>query len=205
MCEAALSRFGAITGAVAGYVAKQVFIVYELNVVREELSQCVTAVALRYFGSFAAQALGYVVGVSLALPVANFIGDIIWTSISEGVRAMTFLLGRSFGLYKEVPSWMTTILKLAARIVSVAIGYFTKSLVVCYGMPYSNQTVLKIATVITPTLCSSSWGNVVLTPISFLLATSCAPTLTVVLADITSFAVQSILYAAAEYGIDNMT
>ncbi len=205
MCEAALSGFGVITGAVAGYVAKQAFIVYELNVVREELSQCVAAVARRYFGSFAAQALGYGVGVSLALPVANFIGDLIWTSISEGVNAMTFLLGRSFGLYKDAASWMTTQLKLAARIVSIAIGYFAKCLVVCYVMPYSNQTVLKIAAVITPTLCNSSWGNVVLTPISFLLATSCAPTLTGVLADVTSFVVQKILYAAAEYAIDNVT
>jgi hypothetical protein len=188
-----------IVGSLAGYVAKQTFIVYKIHIVQEEIAHAVSLVARSYFNNFTASAGGYLAGVFLAFPVTNILGDIIWTSISYGVTCIARAIGEAAGFYEKSISYIRSYQILAIKVVGIALGYIVKSFFVIYGMREIHLTLQKLTPLITLRLCSNSFLAYIIKPLSSLAVTSLTPNITAAIGDIVGVVVQILFTEGSIY------
>jgi hypothetical protein len=192
--EPVISCIASVAGNVVGFSAKQMVIVRGIGVIRDEIHRIVASIAEQHFGSWIGNAIGFQAGLSLALPVTCFIGDLIWTCISEAVHSIIVLSAEVLGIIKRRSGWLINPLMTAVRVAAVAIGYFVKCLVCNYAMPFVEASLDTIFRRVLPVLIENNLAVNVLTPLVSAGATILTPTITILAADIIGMLVQLLFY-----------
>ncbi len=201
-CETAVSCVATIAGNILGFSAKQVLIVHGMATIRDEIRQVVASVAEQHFGSWVSGAIGFQASLMLALPVASFIGDLVWTCISEAVNSIITITAEILGIIKRRSGWLVTSLITAVRVAAVAIGYFVKCLVCNYAMPFVEEALGSIFRTTLPYLIESHVALNIFTPLLAAGATVCTPTVTIIAADIIGFVVQMLVFHGTKAVLD---
>lgn len=202
-CEAVVSCVAAVSGNILGFSAKQLVIVRGIATIRDEICKIVSSVAEQYFASWISAAIGFQASLSLALPVTSFIGDLVWTCISEAVNSIITIGAEVLGIIKRRTGWLVTPLITAVRVAAVALGYFVKSLVCNYAMPFVEACLDSIFRTALPYLINNHLAVNILTPLVAVGATICTPTVTILVADMIGFAVQMLFFHGTKAILDH--
>jgi hypothetical protein len=201
--EPVISSIATVTGNILGFSAKQTVIVRGIASVRDEIHRLVASAVEPYFGSWIGSAIGFQASLTLGLPVTSFIGDIVWTCISEAVHSIITIAAEVLGIIKRRTGWLATPLMTAVRVAAIALGYFVKCLVCNYAMPFVEASLDTIFRKTLQFLIENYLAIHILTPLVSAGATMFTPTVTILAADIIGFAVQLLIYQGSKAILDN--
>lgn len=188
---------GSILGNSVGWVAKQYFYFHALEGVRSSLDTTISNIASRYFGNF----FGHVIGNQLSYPVSIhytlFLGDLVWTFVSETIQSMILMAARSCHIvdrsFKEIPLWID----LALRVSTAVVIYFGKAFFIHKMMPVVKIGIEKLV------IYAAQHGThhfFISMPLQFFApvgAIVLAPMATFFLADIAASFAQNALYSTS--------
>lgn len=189
-----VNAFGSALGNSLGFIAKQGFCYTGLPGVRRELEDVVTQVAQEQFGWFVGSAIGSQVALMTSVPATIFLGDLIWSAVSEITQSAVYLTARAAGMVEETYQSLPTWIDIALKISSIAAGYFAKCLFAHHAMPIIRTGI--------ESMLRHGWINTIPNPIIRTClqtvapfgAIMIAPTATFIAADIVGSLTQSLFY-----------
>lgn len=188
MCLPTLMRVSAETSL--SFAVKNSFLFIALDNVRRSLQRTITEIALPKLGRFVAPIVGTQLGTICAIPVTQFMADMLIFGIKETVRSVHDLF-RSI-VYGEKPPRLTPFVReVAMSITSFALGFIAKSYFCNYGMGHVGHA-LRIVTGVAAPLCGATLAVSCLAPAVIALA---APAMTFIAGDILASVVSSASYA----------
>lgn len=190
-----ITFLGIVTGNITGFVAKQYVLINGLETIRRNIDEIVSSVAKEQFGSWVGTIFGHQASLVLALPVASFIGDVVWSCVSEVIHSTISCSARTIGLIKPCAKTLSSAVLVAIRVFAALISYTVKAIILQYSLPYVHVFLESVLPKILPALCRYSFFQFYLQPFfTFSAAMVLTTPATLLLADICGIIVQEILY-----------
>ena len=197
--EATVEFIGSGAGNILGYAAKQMFVLHAVDSVGKELQTHVSAVAKKFFGSWAGSALGFQAGIVLAVPVTSLVGDLLWACISNGVRSACIVSARLCGVI-EGSSASITLKQVIIRVTAVSFAYLVKVFIVNSGVSTVQSALQLIFRQALPLLAqNSAMPSFLLSPVLSLSASVLAAPVTILIADLAGIILQESLIRSLSF------
>lgn len=193
-----ITVLGCISGNICGFVAKQYVLINGLDVIRKTIDDVISEVARRRFGMWIGTIFGFQASLVLALPVASFIGDIVWACVCETVQSTFLCAAKVTGIMKQSTTKISAVVYLSLRVFASVVAFSCKALVQRYAFPYVSMFIEAFLPKFLPLLSRYAFLRFYLKPFLSFGGTMVLTTPAVLLlADIIGLFVQGILLYSA--------
>jgi len=193
-----LSFMARTYGNVIGCIAKQCIVFHGFKAVLREVDRCVQQAAQSRFTSWLGVSLAETTTESLALPVVSLIGDVTWNCITDAISAIVIVGARSSGYIAEQTKTVSLAAVTAARVVAAFCGYVAKFVITNYVHPLIQVGLRTLSKEVLPLLLEYPHFQGVVKPLISGGLELFAPSLTVLLADISGFLISEVFFYFAK-------
>lgn len=196
-----ITVLGFFSGNICGFLAKQYVLINGLEVIRKTVDEVVSEVAKRRFGMWLGTIFGFQASLVLALPVASFIGDIVWACVCEVVQSTIFCTAKVTGIMKQSTERISSAVYLSLRVFASIVSFSAKALIQRYAFPYVSTFIEASLPKLLPLFSKYAFLRFYLKPFLSLGGAMVLTTPAILLlGDIVGLLIQGILiYAAMRY------